>query len=304
MTSLRGRGARAAAAVLVVAATAAGAIPALAQAVYGTVAGTVRDASGAAVPGATVTITSHERGSAVTMTTNASGFYVKGQILPGRYEVKAALRGFKTKVIASVVVSVDTQTLVNLDLDVGEISEELVVASSEGQLLKTDRADVPPPSSASSDRAAGAGPQLHQVLLLPGTQTLQWQQNAAENPQRSVLTQVNGQSRQHWLPSRRIDNRDAILGLIVVNLRWSPSRSRRSRPRTTTPSSGQARGPLVSVQTKSGSNDSTAAPTSSSSETNSRRGTHSPSSRRTRSPASTSPTAAATSSAARWAGPS
>ena len=68
-----GRGARAVGAVLVVAATAAGAIPALAQAVYGSVAGTVRDASGAAVPGGTVTITSHERGSAVTITTNAPG---------------------------------------------------------------------------------------------------------------------------------------------------------------------------------------------------------------------------------------
>ena len=40
--------------------------------------------------------------------TNTSGFYVKGQILPGRYEVKAELRGFKSKVVSSVVVSVDT----------------------------------------------------------------------------------------------------------------------------------------------------------------------------------------------------
>jgi hypothetical protein len=109
--------------------------------VYGSVAGTVRDASGAELSGATVTITSHERGTAVTVTTNASGFYVKGQILPGRYEVKAELRGFKSKVVSSVVVSVDTQTRVNLDLYVGDITEELVVEASEGQLLKTDRAD-------------------------------------------------------------------------------------------------------------------------------------------------------------------
>ena len=41
---------------------------------------------------------------------------------------RAELRGFKSKVVSSVVVSVDTQTRVNLDLDVGEISELLVVA--------------------------------------------------------------------------------------------------------------------------------------------------------------------------------
>jgi hypothetical protein len=131
-----------AAAYAVLALILAGTIPAAAQAVYGSVAGTVRDASGAAVPGATVTLTSLERSTAVTVTTNASGFYVKGQILPGRYEVKAELRGFKSKVVSSVVVSVDTQTMVNLALDVGEIAEQLVVEASEGQLLKTDRADV------------------------------------------------------------------------------------------------------------------------------------------------------------------
>ena len=131
-----------AAAYAVLALILAGTIPAAAQAVYGSVAGTVRDASGEAVPGATVTITSLERSTAVTVTTNASGFYVKGQILPGRYEVKAELRGFKSKVVSSVVVSVDTQTMVNLALDVGEIAEQLVVEASEGQLLKTDRADV------------------------------------------------------------------------------------------------------------------------------------------------------------------
>src|SRR5262245_1794034 len=63
--------------------------PAAAQAVYGSIAGTVTDPTGAALPGVTVTITSVERKTVDTVTTNESGFYAKERLLPGRYEVKA-----------------------------------------------------------------------------------------------------------------------------------------------------------------------------------------------------------------------
>ena len=44
------------------------------------------------------------------MVTNASGYYEKDRLLPGTYEVKAELSGFKAKVVSAVNVSVDTQT--------------------------------------------------------------------------------------------------------------------------------------------------------------------------------------------------
>ena len=68
-----------------------------AQAVYGSIAGTVADSSGAAVPGATVTITSIERKTGGHRHANASGYYVKDRLLPGHYEVKAELTGFKAR---------------------------------------------------------------------------------------------------------------------------------------------------------------------------------------------------------------
>ena len=71
-----------------------------AQAVYGSIAGTVNDSTGAAVPGATVAITSLERQTADSVVTNASGLYSKDRLLPGRYEVKAELTGFKASVVA------------------------------------------------------------------------------------------------------------------------------------------------------------------------------------------------------------
>ena len=56
-----------------------------AQAVYGSISGTITDASGAVVPGATVTITSVERKTGDVVISNDSGFYLKERLLPGTY---------------------------------------------------------------------------------------------------------------------------------------------------------------------------------------------------------------------------
>src|SRR5262245_60391258 len=80
------------------------------QAVYGSIAGTVSDSTGAAVPGASVVITSAERQTSDTVVTSATGYYSKDRLLPGRYDVKAELSGFKATVVQGVRVSVDTQT--------------------------------------------------------------------------------------------------------------------------------------------------------------------------------------------------
>src|SRR5688572_19865656 len=84
--------------------------PAAAQAVYGSISGTVTDTSGGALPGVTVTITSVERQTVDTVVTNESGLYVKDRLIPGNYEVKAELASFKVAVVPSVRVGVDAQT--------------------------------------------------------------------------------------------------------------------------------------------------------------------------------------------------
>jgi hypothetical protein len=111
--------------------------PATAQAVYGSIAGTVTDPTGAALPGVTVTITSVERKTVDVVTTNESGFFVKERLAPGRYEVKAELTGFKAAVVPASRVSVDTQTKVDLGLELGEMTEAVTVTAGTGELLKT-----------------------------------------------------------------------------------------------------------------------------------------------------------------------
>ena len=67
-----------------------------AQAANGNIEGTVRDISGAALPGVMVTVTNMETGTSRTTTTNQDGGY-RAPLLPlGRYKVAAELQGFKT----------------------------------------------------------------------------------------------------------------------------------------------------------------------------------------------------------------
>ena len=167
-----------------------------AQAVYGSIAGTATDANGAGVPDATVTITSVERKTSDTVRTNDSGLYVKERLLPGKYEVKVSAANFKETVIAEVIVNIDTQTNADVVLQAGQITETVTVSAGEGQLLKTDRADV---ATTFDSRQVTDLPILDRnftklILLTPGTSQQQWQHAASENPQGSTQTLVNGQS--------------------------------------------------------------------------------------------------------------
>src|SRR6476620_2572785 len=229
---------------------------AAAQAVYGSVAGIVRDSTGALLPGATVTITSVERNTVDTVTTNDSGVYLKERLLPGTYEIRAELAGFKSAVVPSAQISVDTQTPLNFTLTIGQLSESVTV-SGGSPLLKTDRADV---ATRFSTKEINDLPVLDRnftkfILLTPGTQQLQWQHAASENPQGSTQTMVNGQNFSgtgYQLDGT--ENRDPILGIIVINPNFEAIGETKITSQNYDAEFGQATAGVVSVQTKSGTN--------------------------------------------------
>jgi hypothetical protein len=231
---------------------------AAAQAVYGSVSGTVKDSSGAVVPGATVTITSVERKTADSVISNESGLYSKERLLPGNYEVRVEMTGFKASMVPSVVVNVDTNTKVDLVLEVGQVSDTVTVTATEGQLLKTDRADV---ATVFTSKQIEELPVLDRnftkfILLTPGTQQLQWQHAASENPQGSTQIQVNG---QHFSGTGYqldgTENRDPILGIIVINPNFESIGESKITSQNYDAEFGQATAGVVSVQTKSGTNE-------------------------------------------------
>jgi outer membrane receptor protein involved in Fe transport len=228
-----------------------------AQAVYGSLGGTVTDNSGAVLPGATVTITNVDRKTVDSVVTNDSGFFTKDRLLPGAYEVKAELSGFKTAIVPRVTVSVDTQTPVSFKLELGAVSEEVTVTGG-APLLKTDRADV---ATTFDSRQLTELPVLDRnltkfVLLTPGTQQLGWQHAASENPQGSVQIQVNG---QHFSGTGYqldgTENRDPILGIIVINSTLESVAETKITSQNYDAEFGQATAGVVSIRTKSGTNE-------------------------------------------------
>jgi outer membrane receptor protein involved in Fe transport len=227
-----------------------------AQAVYGSIGGTVRDPSGAVLPGVTITITSLTRKTTDTVVSNESGLFLKERLLPGEYSVQAELSGFKGAVVPNVVVGVDAQTPVEFVLQVGQITEQVTVTGGS-TLLTTDRADV---ATRFDSKQITDLPVLDRnftkfILLTPGTQQLQWQHAASENPQGSTQTMVNG---QHFSGTGYqldgTENRDPILGIIVINPTLESIGETKITSQNYDAEFGQATAGVVSVQTRSGSN--------------------------------------------------
>jgi outer membrane receptor protein involved in Fe transport len=229
-----------------------------AQAVYGSIAGTVSDPQGAVVPDATVTITSLERNTSDTVTTNESGLYVKDRVLPGKYKVTVEKSGFKKGEIPSVDINLDRQTEANVALVTGDVKETVTISAVEGIDLKTDRADV---ATTFESRQVEELPILDRnltklVLLTPGTSQQQWQHAASENPQASTQILVNGQTfagTGYQLDGT--ENRDPILGIIVINPNFDAVGETKVTSQNYDAEFGQAIAGVVSVQTKSGSDE-------------------------------------------------
>ena len=106
-----------------------GASHAYAQVVGATLSGTVKDASGAAVPGAQVSIKNSATGIARDLTTDSAGFYTAPNLLPGTYEVTVSSQGFTTEVLNGISLTVGAQQVLNPTLRVGQISQKVVVTT-------------------------------------------------------------------------------------------------------------------------------------------------------------------------------
>jgi hypothetical protein len=101
-----------------------------AQLTRGSIAGTVRDASDAIVPGATVTVVNVKTNATQTVfTDSATGFYRAGALEPGEYVVRVELAGFTTVEQRAVQVRAATETPVDIRLDPAGIGETVQVTS-------------------------------------------------------------------------------------------------------------------------------------------------------------------------------
>jgi hypothetical protein len=230
---------------------------AVAQAVYGQILGTVTDPTGAAVPGATVTVTDEGKGTVVTFTSNAAGEFTASHLIPDTYDIKVSATGFKGFEQKGLIVHADTSPSVAAVLAVGASDQVVEVNADAVAQLKTDRADVS--TIFGADEIENLPVPDHNFtnlqLLLPGAQQLGWAHAASENPQGSKMIQVDGQAFGGVaFELDGTDNQDPILGIIVVN----PNSDSLAESKITTQNFdaefGKAVSSVVTAQTKSGSN--------------------------------------------------
>ncbi|MEE8348738.1 MAG: TonB-dependent receptor [Acidobacteriota bacterium] len=91
------------------------------------VAGAVRDETGGVLPGVEVTIINPATGASRTVLTGDSGEYLVSNLFPGNYQIRASLPGFSTTVLSGIRLTVGLRALLDIELKVGEVSEEVVV---------------------------------------------------------------------------------------------------------------------------------------------------------------------------------
>jgi Carboxypeptidase regulatory-like domain len=115
--------------------------PADAQSVTGTILGTVKDSSGAVVPGATVVLVQTGTSTTRTVLTNAQGEYTAPNLPTGTYSVTGEMSGFKKVTLANVHVGVDQKIRADLKLDLGEMTEAVEI-QAETPLVQTSSSDL------------------------------------------------------------------------------------------------------------------------------------------------------------------
>ena len=227
------------------------------QAVYGSIFGTVTDTTGAAVPGATITVTDEAKGTTVTAQSNGTGEFTVEHLIPDVYDVKVEMTGFNGYEQKGINVSADSSVKVVAALTVGGTAVTVEVNADQVPQLKTDRADVA--INFNSQELENLPIPDHNFtnlqLLLPGAVQLGWAHAADENPQGSKQIQVDGQAFggvNYTLDGT--DNQDPILGIIVINPNSDSMSEAKIATQNFDAEFGKAVASVVTVQTKSGSN--------------------------------------------------
>jgi len=105
-----------------------------------TVLGAVVDASGAVVPGATVTLRNADTGITATTVTDTQGNFQFLNVRIGTYSVRAELQGFSAAVADNIVVTVNARQRVDLTMKVGDIGETVQVTGA-ARLLESESSD-------------------------------------------------------------------------------------------------------------------------------------------------------------------
>jgi hypothetical protein len=215
----------------------------------GSIAGVVKDASGAGVPQAKITLTSTATNAKLTITAGANGEFSFLQLAPSTYSIVVEAAGFK-KAVSTAVVEVDQITHADFALEVGDVSQSVEVAGT-APLLETDKTTL---SSVVDTRTIANMPlnarqYMDLALLTPGVVPSQpGQQGGGFN-----IAGARSQSNLFLLDG--VSNMDTQIGSALGNFRITDA-VQEFDVQTSVPTAefGRGHGAQVNIVTKSGSN--------------------------------------------------
>jgi hypothetical protein len=232
---------------------------AAAQTLYGSVTGNILDGTGAAVPGAAISIKDEATGLELATVTDSSGIYTIRNVTGGTYTLRATLQGFKEFVQTGIPIAAGSIVRINGRLEVGALSESVTV-TTDAAVLKTDKADVTTdlkPADVINLPLNQYRNYQYLMNLVPGATPPEFQNAQTDTPGRSLSVNVNGTNRNNNVT--RID------GAASINV-WLPHHAGYVAPVETIENvnvstssfdaaQGMTGGAAVSVQTKSGTNN-------------------------------------------------
>jgi Carboxypeptidase regulatory-like domain len=104
--------------------------------------GVVTDPQGGVVSGATVTLKNLETNQTVIAETNDNGIYNFNSLPPGRYSITVEKAGFKQKILDNVGFIAEQANALNIQLEVGQVTESITVSGDSTPLMDTETASV------------------------------------------------------------------------------------------------------------------------------------------------------------------
>lgn len=222
------------------------ALDASAQTGTSSIRGTVADAQGQVIAGATVTIKSEARNIVRSATSDSKGTYNIAALPPGDYNIEVEAQGFKKSVTTGVKTLVDTASTLDIALEVGSLTEVVTVSSSTEITVNTQ------------DATLGTAIGNNQIIQLPLPD---------RNPA-SLLTLQAGVTKEGYVAGARSDQSNITLDGVDINeaqtnslsapvLRLNAEAIQEFRVTTSNANASQGRssGAQISLVTKGGTNE-------------------------------------------------
>jgi hypothetical protein len=217
--------------------------------------GTVTDASGAVLPGASVVLVSDERGFQESHVTDANGNYVFPQVPPGTYDLKVSASHF-APYQARVTLLVQQPSNLNIKLKVNAISEQVEVTDQAPVLNTTDASIGDAVNNATIQVLPIEGRNVPDLLSLqPGVLYLGRRVDAALDSRSGSVS--GARSDQSNLTLDGVDDNDQLQGLAFTGVLRATMDSVQEFRVTTTggnADSGRSSGGQITLVTKSGTN--------------------------------------------------